>query len=150
MYLLPTVTGGSVVSWELAIALPAGISLDAVTGEVSGAPTALQAARSYTIYGNNTGGTASAVISFQVIDVAPSNLTYDPADLVLTLDEPAGPLAPAYDGGTVVTWELDKALPMGLELNLTTGELGGTPSGPAAAMTTPHPSQISLQQSRNP
>ena len=43
-----TGTGGTITSWEVHPALPAGISLDSSNGEISGIPTVLSTQTTYT------------------------------------------------------------------------------------------------------
>ena len=45
----PTSTGGAVTGYSVTPALPAGLSLDDVTGIINGTPTAVTAATSYTV-----------------------------------------------------------------------------------------------------
>ena len=57
----PTVQGGDVVSWEIHPTLPTGLSIDSSTGTISGTPAGTSPISSYTVYANNTGGSATAV-----------------------------------------------------------------------------------------
>lgn len=66
----PTVTG-RVVSFSVSPSLPAGISLNTTTGQISGTPTATAAPASYTITATNATGSTTfdlliKVISFEV------------------------------------------------------------------------------------
>ncbi len=69
---LPTSSGGAVISYSVSPALPAGLSLSPGTGIISGAPTAVTAAASYTVTASNTGGSATATLSITVMDQPPS------------------------------------------------------------------------------
>ena len=68
----PTNTGGSVVSYAVSPALPAGLSLSTVTGVVSGDPTAVTAAANYTLTATNSGGNTTAVLNIAVMAPPPS------------------------------------------------------------------------------
>lgn len=63
--LTPTVTG-TVTSYSVSPALPAGLSLNATTGIISGTPTVTQNAANYTITASNAAGSATAVIEITV------------------------------------------------------------------------------------
>ena len=83
---MPTSSGGAVVSYSIAPALPAGLSFDATTGVISGTPTAIQASAPYTVTATNTGGTSTVVVNIQINDVAPTNFTYSTPTAVYTMN----------------------------------------------------------------
>jgi hypothetical protein len=60
--LTPTVTG-TVTTYTVAPALPAGLSLDAVSGAISGTPTAPKASAAYTVTATNAGGSTTAALT---------------------------------------------------------------------------------------
>src|SRR6266704_3002452 len=60
--LMPLVTG-TVSSYNVAPALPAGLVLDSTNGQISGTPTATAAAANYKITGSNSGGSTSFDLS---------------------------------------------------------------------------------------
>jgi hypothetical protein len=129
-----TATGGSGYTWTVtAGALPAGLSLGAVTGTISGQPT--------------TAGPGSFTI--QVTDSASATasqaftITIDPA-LAITTSSPlptgtvgvnyTATLAASGGSGTYTTWAVTAgALPGGLSLGAATGAITGQPTtaGPA-------------------
>jgi hypothetical protein len=74
-------TGGTVTSYSIAPALPAGLSFSTVTGLISGTPTALSSATNHTITARrvdaNNGASSSdtAVFNLEVVNVAPTTTT---------------------------------------------------------------------------
>jgi gliding motility-associated-like protein len=81
-------TGGYTIS-----GLPAGLALNANTGQISGTPTALTSATDYTITAHNTNGSnATAVVNMQVLS-SNANLS------ALTIN--AGSVTPAFSAGTI-------------------------------------------------
>lgn len=62
----PTSTGGAVSSWSVQPALPAGLTLDATTGAISGTPTAAAAAATYNITATNGGGQQTIALTLVV------------------------------------------------------------------------------------
>ena len=65
----PTASGGSVSTWEIAPDLPSGLSFDSATGTISGTPTVLQLnSVAYTVWANNTGGSASTTVNIAIND----------------------------------------------------------------------------------
>lgn len=63
--LSPTVTG-TVASYSVSPALPAGLSLNTTTGVISGTPTTVQDATNYTVTATNIGGSTTAVVSIAI------------------------------------------------------------------------------------
>ena len=68
----PTNTGGTVISYSVTPALPAGLSLNTVAGIVSGEPTTVTAAANYTVTATNSGGNTTAVLNITVMAPPPS------------------------------------------------------------------------------
>ncbi|PKN56005.1 MAG: hypothetical protein CVU56_18480 [Deltaproteobacteria bacterium HGW-Deltaproteobacteria-14] len=129
----PTSTGGTVASYAVAPALPAGLTLDEATGAIAGTPTALSAAASYTVTASNAGGDAAVSVTVTVIDVPPSALTYSPSSVSCTRTQPCSLAAPTHGGGAVASYGIAPALPAGLALNPATGAIAGTPTALSGA-----------------
>lgn len=68
----PTVTG-AVTSYSVSPALPAGLTLDTSTGQITGAPSAESAAADFVITATNSGG--STTFSLAITVAAPGNFT---------------------------------------------------------------------------
>ena len=128
----PIITGGSITSFAISPALPAGLSLNTTTGRISGTPTALSPAASYTVTGTGTGGGATASVNITVKDAAPA-FTYTTNPAVYVKGTAITANSPINTGGTVVSYGVSPALPAGLSLDTTTGVVSGTPTAVAAA-----------------
>ncbi|MEM5310813.1 kelch repeat-containing protein [Paraburkholderia sp. JHI869] len=74
----PKASGGEITSFTVSPALPAGLSLNALTGVISGTPTTAQAQAIYTITGSNSAGSVSASIAIEVSNAVTGEWT--PAD----------------------------------------------------------------------
>jgi len=72
----PIVTG-TVASYSVAPALPAGLALDASTGRISGTPTAAERERAYTVTASNATGNTTFALT---LSVAGERATSDRAD----------------------------------------------------------------------
>jgi Putative Ig domain len=131
-------TGGtSPYSWSIASgALPAGLSLNATTGAITGMPAAADGT-SITFQVTDSGNpahTSSAVLSLTIAVAAFTPLSITTASL------PNGQVGVAYSatltatgGTTPYMWSLTSGtLPAGLSLNAATGALTGTPAAAAS------------------
>jgi sugar lactone lactonase YvrE len=131
----PTVGGGKVASYSVSPALPAGLALDAVTGILSGTPTAVAAQTVYTITATNAGGSAKATLTLTVNDQAPA-FTYGTVPAAFAKGTAISALTPTSTGGAITGWAVTPALPAGLTLDTATGILSGTPT--VGAVSTPY------------
>jgi hypothetical protein len=121
----PTVTG-SVTSYAVTPALPAGLSLSTTTGVISGTPTAATASAAYTVTASNAGGSATITLTIVVARLPPpSGLSYPKTSTYV--GNAITPLSPTVTG-TVTGYVVYPGLPVGLSLNTTTGVISGTPT----------------------
>lgn len=128
----PTVTG-SLTSFTVAPALPPGLNLNSTTGVISGTPSAITPAATYTVSASGMSSAASASVSITVNDVPPSSVTYGSSAFTFTGGITARTLTPAASGGAVVAWSVNPALPAGLNFDPTDGAITGTPTTATAA-----------------
>ncbi len=63
---LPASTGGAVVSYAVSPDLPQGLTLDQISGVVSGTPLAVTAAADYTVTATNSGGKTEVALNLEV------------------------------------------------------------------------------------
>jgi len=115
-----------------AVGLPAGLSINPSTGEVSGTPLAGQAEQSYTITARGAdSGVASTSVTITV-DSAGTPPSLSPATQTVSATEgsaitPTSALTPT--GLTApITYSVSPGLPDGLTLNTSTGVISGTPT----------------------
>ena len=126
----PIITGSGVItSWEINATLPSGLSFGSNNGTIYGIPTELWPSKSYTIWGNNSGGTTASTVSITVYDQVPT-ISYNPENLTLVKDTASTdlPLTPAISGSGVITsWVLNNTnLPSGISFGSSNGTLYGT------------------------
>mgnify|MGYP003313835119 CR=1 FL=1 len=126
--LTATAQGGPVVTWSIDPTLPDGLNFDTSTGEISGTPTIVSASATYTVTATNSGGDDTVELTIEVIDIPPATITYSPNAFVETRGTAMISVTPSTTGGTVVSWSIDPALPSGLSLDTSTGEISGTPT----------------------
>jgi hypothetical protein len=131
--LTPSVTNGTGVTTFSALGLPAGLTIDPISGTIYGIPNTAQAANTVTVTANNTYGSATYFITFTVI--APPTIAYTSTNR-FTTNQANIALTPSISGGynnsiTIV----GNIAATGLALNSGTGVLAGTASSSALATT---------------
>ncbi len=125
--LIPTITGGEPTSYSIAPALPDGLVLNTITGEISGTPTSAEPITTYVVTASNTGGNRNANVVITINDNAPSLLTYSTPN-VLSKGNVIQAITPSASGGAITNYSILPALPSGLALNAATGNITGTPT----------------------
>jgi len=125
--LSPTNVGSAATSYS-ASSLPAGLSIDPVTGIISGTPTTVSSATAYTITATNAAGSGTFSLTITVNPVAPS-ITYSPASYTFTVNTPAATSSATNTGGAAATWTSSPTLPAGLAFATdSSGTIFGTPT----------------------
>ncbi|MFN7683968.1 MAG: putative Ig domain-containing protein [Oligoflexia bacterium] len=125
-------TGFEIVLCEVTPALPAGVSIDPLTCEISGTPSALQASTTYTITATGESGSDSETVTITVNDIIPV-ISFSPSTLTGTRNSAITTQTPTNTGGAIISCVATPALPTGLSLNQTTCAISGTPSVTQAA-----------------
>lgn len=126
---LPTYLGAVATGFSISPPLPAGLSLNTMTGIISGTPTAESATTAYTVTLTNASGTTTATINLRVAsNGAPTALTYIAPTATYTSGTTITNNTATYTGGLATSFTVTPALPSGLILNPSTGIIYGTPS----------------------
>lgn len=120
---------GTADSWAIAPALPAGLSFNSSTGDITGTPTTETTATTYTVTATNTDGDGTFDISIST-GFAPANLSYTIADSTLTVETNMDAWNPSLDAATQpLEYTVSPDLPDGLSIDPDTGEISGNPTG---------------------
>jgi len=119
----PTNTGGASSNWSVTAggSLPAGLTLNATTGVISGTPSAVFSTTTFTIQATNASGSASCTVIITVSPHAPV-ISYSPSTVTLTLNAPMTTMSPNNTGGAVTGYSYSST---GVSLT------GATLSGPS-------------------
>ena len=134
---LPTATGNAPLVYSLTPALPAALSFDAATRTISGTPSAVAAARTYTYSVTDDDGDSGRT-TFQIEVVADTTPTfsgasvddqsYTAAEMIEALTLPA-----ATGGNGDLTYGISPDLPTGLAFDAATRIISGTPGAAMSA-----------------
>lgn len=129
------VPGGTLLGFGVNPALPAGLTLNAANGLVSGSPTAALPATPFTLTVTTPSGSGNAVFTLVVSATAPAapQGSYPALPPATAAQAYAGPV-PAISGMDLV-YTVTPALPQGLALDPLTGQVTGTPAGATASAT---------------
>ena len=120
----PSISGTGITF--TAASLPAGLSINAATGEITGTPTAVSPSTVYTIRATNSTDFVTAPITIAVKIAAPSSLTYT-SPLVFEERVPIPGINPGIVGNPDI-YEIYPTLPAGINLNPNSGQINGTPT----------------------
>ena len=134
---LPAASGGTLpYTYTLMPAEPNGLTFDAITRTLSGTPTAVQAAKTYTYVATDANG-AVASSTFDLAVNAALSLPGTISNLVYKQNHPSTAITrPAATGGTTpVTYRIYPSLPQGLSFNAATRTISGTATVVQAATT---------------
>ncbi len=134
----PVTRTGGTTPFNFAIApdLPAGLALDTTTGQITGTPTATEAATNHTVtITDSVGATTNKTFSLTVN--GPVAAAQNIATRTLTAGTAAVSFTPvAGSGGTgTLSYSISPALPANLSLNTATGAITGTPSAASGPTT---------------
>jgi hypothetical protein len=140
-YIPVTASGGaSPYSYSVAPALPGGLGINALTGAISGTPTTISAATTYTVTVKDsidpTPNTATATFSLRVvgqlsIGTMITGKTVYTGSAITSFNANSS----ATGGITPYTYSISPALPAGLTLTAATGQISGTPTVELATTT---------------
>lgn len=126
--LVPAVTG-LVNEWTVEPPLPAGLTLDHVTGQIGGLPSEVAEEKAYLVTAKNEEGEAQTSITFAIARAPPKNLDYPEAVPAYAKLRPVQ-LFPTVEG-EVNEFKISPELPAGLTFDGKTGIISGIPTGVA-------------------
>ena len=121
-YIVPMLDGGQPASWEIYPDLPEGMEL--VNGLIVGVPETNLSETVFTVWANNTGGSAQA--NFTLTINQPFFIArYPETIIVLDVNESIGPLAPLFyfEENDKPVWTISPELPEGM--TFTNGTITG-------------------------
>ena len=121
-------SSSNIYGYSISPELPAGLSFNTSTGEISGTPTELSTNTTYTITVRNSGGVNTTTITIQINDQVPNALGYTPENMTLEKGTTMTTNTPSVSGGAVTSWEISPSLPSGLSFGSTNGSIWGTPT----------------------
>ncbi len=129
----PDLNGAGVHSWEISPFLPAGLTLDPSSGEISGTPSVNSSLTPYTITAYNDNGTVYANISIVVVNPL-TEISYNVTHYNAT-EGVHFALIPVMNGTGVDLWTMERQDGFDnfsgyFAINSTTGVISGTPAQP--------------------
>ena len=137
---ITTVTSATIgertLSFAISPAVPTGLTFNTLTGQLSGTPTSVQSATTYTFIGTSDNGAGSSAIQTFTLTVtvpAPA-FTLSSSSETRTVNTAATGFTINSTGGIIASFAIS-ATPTGMSFNTTTGALTGTPNTVASATT---------------
>ncbi len=124
--IIPTDT--RIDSYSVSPSLPSGLSINGVSGVITGRPSSITAALSYVVTASNTGGSLTVSLRIEVVDAPPYSLVYSANPALYIINVAITNNTASNLGGAVVSYSISPALPTGLSFNTATGTISGTPT----------------------
>ena len=123
--IIPTYTPLDLIdTWEISPDVPLGLTFD--NGTISGTPTVNMTRTEFTVWANNSGGSASATFNITIVEPTGS-FAYVPAYYNFTRGLGISSISPNYNGGAIgESWSIYPDLPTGLMFE--NGTISGTPT----------------------
>lgn len=124
---------GQIDTYSVSPALPNGLALNPLTGQISGTPTDTQTQTTYTLTAHGPGGTSAVTYRLTVTASAvPADVTFTGAGETRTVSSRIGTSLPSYtianSGGHVDSYTISPSLSSPLQFDTTTGVISGTPT----------------------
>jgi hypothetical protein len=117
------------LSYAISPAAPTGLTFNTSTGQLSGTPTEVQSATTYTFIGTSVNGAGSSAIQTFILTVtiAAPAFTLSSSSETRTVNTAATGFTINSTGGIIASFAIS-ATPPGMSFNTTTGALTGTPT----------------------
>lgn len=130
-----TGSGGTAsLTYSISPSLPVGLSMNPSTGAITGTPTAILIATTFTVTVTDANGETATNTFILAVNGSVTATVVD-ASIGLTVNHSASNATPVTgSGGTApLTYSVSPGLPSGLMFNSSTGAVGGTPTAVSAA-----------------
>ena len=127
-------TGGAIASYSISPSAPTGTSFNTSTGLLSGTPTSVQSATTYTITATNATSSVSQTFSLTVTLAAPV-FTLSSGSETKAQNTAITGYTIGSTGGVIASYSISPSAPTGTSFNTSTGLLSGTPSSVQSATT---------------
>ena len=123
---VPSVVLGTPTGFTITPALPAGLRINPTDGQITGTPTAAQAATDYTVVASFAGGLKAT----NTLNITVTNpyLNYVVSSYAFKVNANVSPFAPETVGVAPQSFAVAPNLPDGLALDPVTGEISGVPT----------------------
>lgn len=128
--------GTAALSYSVSPNLPAGLSMNSATGQITGAPTVSSSAATFTVTVTDD-NSATATANFSLIVDGAVSATQAVATKAVTAGSSIAPFSPVTGAGgrSPLSYSVAPDLPSGLALAPNTGIISGTPSAISSATT---------------
>jgi V8-like Glu-specific endopeptidase len=128
-----TNSGGAINAngYSISPVLPSGLSFNVNTGSISGAPSQLQTAQTYSVTATGIAGNSIATFTLSVIaPVAAPSISLSNTVQSVTVGNAILMASTTNSGGTINSngYSISPALPTGLSFNSSSGAISGTPT----------------------
>lgn len=126
----PSVTSGTPSAYTVSglTPLPNGLTIDGMTGTITGTPTTVQGPTGHVITASNAAGDLDVTLNITINPAAPAISYTNPDPLIV--NQLIVPISPVSTGGAVASYSISPNLKneTGLDFSTVTGTISGTPT----------------------
>ncbi|MBU38769.1 MAG: hypothetical protein CMA59_04530 [Euryarchaeota archaeon] len=124
----PSIVGGAVASFAInSTSFPLGLTFNTTNGHFEGIPLLVMNQTTYTVWANNSGGSASTEVTIWIVGNG-IFLSFPTDSLFLTEGVAMQAIAGQTSGSTPESWDISPDLPNGLVFGEDNGSIWGTPA----------------------
>ncbi|MCU0439645.1 MAG: putative Ig domain-containing protein [Raineya sp.] len=123
------------ITYSVSPSLPAGLTLNTSTGQITGTPTTTATSATYMVTASQSGGVCTVTQNYTFAVNCPT-ITFSNTTASNAVIGASYSLDASVSGNTQsITYSITPALPAGLTLNTSTGQITGTPTTTATSAT---------------
>ena len=128
------ITTGTFPTWSVSPSLPRGLSIDSQSGRITGTPTRVTSAATYTVTATNSAGSSTTNLQLTVAE-NPPDVSFNVSTYSFVVNSAITVITPINNGSPASSWTISPSLPAGLAFSTLNGQISGTPTSTSTSTT---------------